>query len=101
MADREIKRNDISSKASVKQAQNRVTPELKSNKAGPEWAWYVSSKEEVACFDVKISGEACKGVWDGKREHVTWRVPSNLSAKFELHHHFVMGKIIKADDNGA
>lgn len=98
MVDKQKKRDDMASKASTKKAQAKVTDEHKGAKAGPEFSWYVSAKEEVSTYDIKISGEAVKGIWDTDKEYVTWRVPSALSPKFELHHHFVMGRIIKADE---
>lgn len=100
MEDRSKKRDTIASKNSVNQARSKVTEAHKSIKAGPSWSWYVSAKPEVSVWDINVSGEKVKGIWDSDKEYVTWRVQSNIAPKFELHHHFVMGRIIKADVSG-
>ena len=93
---RSIKRDAIAKETSENNAKSKVTEGHKGKKAGPEWSWYVSAKEEVMAWDIKVTGEICKGIWDSDREYVTWRVPIALAPKFEAHHHVVMGRIIKS-----
>ena len=98
MAARTIKRDYIAKESSIKAAQAAVTSVHKAEKVGPEWAWYVSSKEEIATYDIKVSGEACRGLWDQHKNYLPSRIKADQAPRFEAHHHFVMGRIIKSDD---
>lgn len=61
---------------------------------------FVSAKPEVDLFDVAIGveeNEIIRGIWDSHGEHVVWRVPTDLAARFERHMFVVQGRILRTE----
>lgn len=67
----------------------------KSKKAGA--VFYKSREKESVTFDIQIRGQLIRPVWDGAHERLVWEVPAELADGFELHHHFVTGRVIRSD----
>ncbi len=88
-------------KASETEAKKAVTVEGKITKgkpSGPQWAYYVSAKPEPVGWDMILSGNRYRGMYDGDNQRVVWRIPSELSDKMEAHVFFIQGRIIKGVD---
>lgn len=57
---------------------------------------YVTKEPFTGTFDILVAGELIRGTWDNKRERLIFRVPSNLTDRFEMHLMYQDGRIIKA-----
>ena len=98
MAKTKDKKNASAKKAEKIQAQKAVKETIVTKKkTGLEWAYYVSAKPEPVKWDMQIAGELYNGLWNSGKTHVCFRIPASLSDRFEAHHHFITGRLIKGD----
>ncbi|MEK9747193.1 MAG: hypothetical protein VW443_00490 [Pseudomonadales bacterium] len=93
--DRNKLRDSLVSKVKKKVAAEVVE---KSTKKKPGEVYYISKEDEPSQFSIQVAGEKYKGYWDSERRRLCWRIPESLASRFEQHHHFLMGRIIKADE---
>ena len=78
-----------------KKAKQRKAPKS----VAPEFTIFVSANPEASVFDLRVGEEKVMGIWDGVRQHVSWRVPSELT-ELAMQHHFVWsGRIINAEED--
>lgn len=61
-------------------------------------AYYVSAKEELTSYDMKIAGTDYRPSWDKSRKRLVWRIPKGLAHRFEAHSHFLSGRIIRSTE---
>lgn len=88
--------------AEAKQAADVVKSEVPKKvaaKTEPKstYTLYVSADKEKTMFEIVVAGERIKSFWDDKREHLLWRVPNGLKARFELHDFVVKQRIVKSE----
>lgn len=67
--------------------------------AQPVFKYFVSANEEASVFDLRIGDVKVRGSWDANREHVFWKVPTELVKNAMQHHHVWAGRIIPAEDD--
>lgn len=60
--------------------------------------YYVSAREEVSAFPVKVAGTDYSPSWDKAHKRLVWRIPHELAERFEMHSHFTSGRIIRAKE---
>jgi hypothetical protein len=71
---------------------------LKAAKAAPKIVKYVSTNKHSTLIDIQIKGEMMYGYWAGTAGgYVGWDIPAELAEYFELHHHFVVGNVKRAE----
>lgn len=90
----EAPKPDASPDASKKAKQRKA---LKADT--PEFTMFVSSSPESSVYDLRIGDNKIMGVWDGVREHVSWRVPAALTEAVMQHHFVWSGRIINAEED--
>lgn len=78
-----------------KKAKQRKAPK----KEAPEFTMFVSANPESSVYDLRIGDVKVRGVWDGLREHVSWRVPNELVSSMMQHHFVWSGRIINAEED--
>ena len=78
-----------------KKAKQRKAPKADT----PEFTMFVSSSPESSVYDLRIGDNKIMGVWDGVREHVSWRVPAALTEAVMQHHFVWSGRIINAEED--
>ena len=89
-------KNASAKKAETIQAQKAVKDTVVTKKkTGSDWAYYVSAKPEPVKWDIQIAGELYAGLWNSDKTHVCFRIPTSLTGRFEVHHHFINGRLIK------
>lgn len=64
--------------------------------AVPGTQTYVTKDTHTGTFDILVAGELIYGTWDNKRERVIFRVPNELTTRFEMHAMYQDERIIKA-----
>jgi len=84
---------------SPREDASRTAKQRKAPAAGAEgFTMFVSASPETSVFDLRVGDTKIMGVWDGVREHVSWRVPADLK-EIVMKHHFVWsGRIISTED---
>lgn len=60
--------------------------------------YYVSAQPEKVSFAIKVAGEDYSPSWDTARKHLVWRIPKEVSDRFETHYHFVSGRVIRSKE---
>lgn len=98
VTDRNETRRRAAKKAETKAAQDAAQTVKASSKQPSLYAYYVSGKPEKISFDIKVAGVDYSPAWDKDKKHLCWRIPTEYSERFEMHTHFVSGRIIKAKD---
>ena len=91
------------SKKKLVELRDEATAEVK--KAAPKKApapavkkdhtLFVSSEEETVSFPIAVMGNTITPMWDSQREHLIWRVPTALAARFAMHEFVVKGRIVR------
>lgn len=56
---------------------------------------YVSAKKETNAFKVLLKGQWMKSRWDARREHLVWKIPSELEEWMDIHDLVQSGRIVK------
>jgi hypothetical protein len=56
---------------------------------------FVSAEEEVVSFPITVVGQKITPLWDNEREHLIWRVPTDLVERFAMHEFVVKGRIVR------
>lgn len=70
----------------------------KEERASPaKHVLYDSVGDERTPFDILVSGEWVRGVWNADRTKLTFHVPAEHAERFALHHHVVTGRIKRRD----
>jgi len=65
----------------------------------PAFTVFVSSDPESSVFDLRLGEVKVRGVWDGVRQHVSWRVPNELVDSMMKHHFVWSGRVINAEED--
>jgi hypothetical protein len=60
--------------------------------------YYVSAAPENVSFAIKIAGEDYSPSWDKSRKHLVWRIPKELTERFEAHSHFTSGRVLRSKE---
>lgn len=58
---------------------------------------YVSSGKEIGQFDITVAGKRILAFWDENREHLAWRVPTELADRFDMHDFVRKGRIVRSN----
>lgn len=96
--DRNELRKRAAKKAEVAEAQKAAATVVAASKDPSKYAYYVSAKPEKITFDIKVAGTDYSPAWDKDKKHLCWRIPTEFAERFEMHSHFVSGRIIKAKE---
>jgi hypothetical protein len=62
-----------------------------------DFVLFVSADEEVVTFPITVAGKRITPLWDNNREHLIWRVPTELAERFALHEFVVKGRIVREE----
>ena len=86
------------------ESREKASKKAKSKKAAPKpsgsaFTMFVSASPESSVYDLRIGETRVTGIWDGAREHVSWRVPSNLTDLMMKHHMVWSGRVINAEED--
>lgn len=96
--DRNELRKRAAKKAEIKDARDAAASVIAVSKEPSKYVYYVSAKPEKITFDIKVAGTDYSPAWDKDKKHLCWRIPTEISDRFEMHSHFVSGRIIKAKE---
>lgn len=96
--DRNELRKRAAKKAETKDARDAAATVMAAAKDPSKYVYYVSAKPEKITFDIKVAGTDYSPAWDKDKKHLCWRIPTEVSDRFEMHSHFVSGRIIKAKE---
>lgn len=84
------------------QRREAASKKAKAKKApAPQSAFtmFVSSSPETSVYDLRVGEARVRGIWDGSRQHVSWRVPSDLTEALMKHHMVWSGRVINAEED--
>lgn len=63
----------------------------------PEYVIYASARPEIERFAIHLDSKTrIPSRYDAAREHLIFKVPAELVERLERHHHFISGRIIRA-----
>lgn len=65
--------------------------------AGTGSVRYISREKEVTTYEIRVRNVKLRPSWDGAQERLVFDVPADLAEAFELHTHFVSGRVVRAD----
>lgn len=60
--------------------------------------YFISREREPITFRILVRGRSIQPGWDKRHERLIWRVPKDLVSAFEMHHHVVTGRVIRAEE---
>ena len=84
--------------AAVKKVAKTVASKKpKAEKDARDVIYFVSASKEPVQFDIEANGVKYVGYWDAGHEHLCWRVDTGNAARFRMHHHVQMGRVIEAE----
>lgn len=67
-------------------------------KTKPAFVMYRTAQKSSVLFDILVAGENIYGSWGQDQAFVEFRVPAELTERFETHYHFVSGNVIRAEE---
>ena len=98
VADRNEVRRRAAKKAETKDALAAAETVKAVSKEPNKYTYYVTAKPEKVSYDMKVAGVDYSPSWDKDKKHLCWRIPTEFAERFEMHSHFVSGRIIKAQE---
>lgn len=94
-ADDEPMQNTLIAEKVRRATAKKARPDFDKN---PGYVYYASVHPEAYPFPITLGpGERVNGSWDTGRQHIVWRCPKELSARFERHDFYRNGRIVKID----
>ena len=93
MATTRTARKEVMADKANDSAARSAAPEKKDDSV-----YYISRNPEPITFRILIRGRSLTPGWDKRHERLIFRVPKDLASAFELHSHFVTGRIIRAEE---
>jgi len=86
-------------KAAKREKASKKAKAKKAPAPAPAFTMFVSANPEASVYDIRVGDIKVRGIWDGAREHVSWRVPASLTEAMMKHHMVWSGRIINAEED--